>query len=148
MCARGHQRTHIVVMSVYPRKLCVDRRRPSINPSISGTLPRPSFVASRRRRCICRLRNSRSSCIPTCCGMPAGSSNDNSVRPVSADDHSNSPVRRVPAPGNSAPKVFAPLGAMQRLVVSQLFLAEKTNGQFKESQLPSQLLLQFGRNNF
>jgi hypothetical protein len=52
----------------------------------------------------------------------------------------------VPAPGNSAPKVFAPLGAMQRLVVSQLFLAEKTNGQFKESQLPSQPRLQFGRN--
>ena len=36
---------------------------------------------------------------------------------------------------------------MQRLVVSQLFLAEKTNGQFKKSRLPSQLL-QFGRNNF
>jgi hypothetical protein len=29
-----------------------------------------------------------------------------------------------------------------------IFLAEKTNGQFKKSQLPSQLRLQFGRNNF
>jgi hypothetical protein len=41
----------------------------------------------------------------------------------------------------------APLGAMRRLVVSQLFLAEKTNGQFKKSQLPSQPRLQSGRNS-
>jgi hypothetical protein len=37
---------------------------------------------------------------------------------------------------------------MQRLVVSQLFLAEKTNGQFKKLQPPLQPRLQFGRNSF
>src|SRR6516165_7993124 len=36
---------------------------------------------------------------------------------------------------------------MRRLVVSQLFLAEKTNGQFEKSQLPSQPQLQSGRNS-
>ena len=45
------------------------------------------------------------------------------------------------------PFTAAPLGAMQRLIVSPLFLAEKTNGRFKKSQLPSQPRLQFGRNS-
>jgi hypothetical protein len=44
-------------------------------------------------------------------------------------------------------KGFCTAWGHARLVVSQLFLAGKTNGQFKKSQLPSQPRLQSGRNS-
>jgi len=45
-------------------------------------------------------------------------------------------------------KGFCTAWGHAKAFVSQLFRAEKINGQFKKSQLPSQLRLQFGRNDF
>ena len=73
---------------------CAKLQRPhtSSSPSVARRCPQPDISAWLPGRAW--LRNSPSSCIPTCCGMPAGSSSPTTAttlapsKPISATDRS------------------------------------------------------------
>src|SRR6516225_2019962 len=74
------------------RKLLREAPHTSSSRSIARRCPQPDISAWLPGRAW--LRNSRSSCIPTCCGMPAGSSSPTTAttlapsKPISATDRS------------------------------------------------------------